>query len=74
MTKVDCIAVFHNCFCWLEKLGGNGGHLYPSRSELLDRRRKAFCDTIRPSEVVISESEIAWIDICIWFKMDNCFF
>ena len=49
----------------LEKLGGDGGHSYPSLSELLDKRRNAFCDTIRPSEVVISEIEIAWIDIRI---------
>ena len=74
VTKVDCMAVFNKYFCWLENFGGDGGHSYPSLSELLDKRRKAFCDTVRLSEVVISESEIAWIDIRIWFKMDSCFF
>ena len=65
VTKVACSAVFHSCFCWLENFGGEGGQSYPSRSALLDKRRNAFCDTIRPSEVVISEIEIAWIDIRI---------
>ena len=43
--------------------GGERGHLYSSLSLLLDRSRNEFWDIFSPLEVVMSEIEIAWMDI-----------